>query len=170
MEILSLPNGISLAWCPLSRESGHEAGRRLLAALYRERTGDAMPAIRVLDRGKPVFVDGPWRFSISHTRHFAFCALSPVSIGIDAEELDRPIRPALAQKILSPGELAQYEAARDKNTALLTFWVLKEADAKRSGLGLNGYPDHTNFSLDDPRVMQIGPCIAAIIQEEHHAL
>jgi phosphopantetheinyl transferase len=47
---------------------------------------------------------------------------------------------------------------------LLTFWVLKEAAAKQSGTGLNGYPNHTHFSLDDPRVTESHGCLLAIIE------
>ena len=73
-------------------------------------------------------------------------------------------------QILSPGELAQYQAAEDQNRALLTFWVLKEAAAKMSGEGLRGYPDHTNFALTDPRVTEIDNCLVAVITEGgHHA-
>ena len=60
---------------------------------------------------------------------------------------------------------ARYDAAENKETALLTFWVLKEAAAKLSGEGLRGYPNHTNFSLDDPRVTQIHGCIVAVMEE-----
>ena len=46
MEILELDRGICLAWCALEGESGHDAGLRLLAALYRRETGNGMPSIR----------------------------------------------------------------------------------------------------------------------------
>ena len=72
----------------------------------------------------------------------------------------------LAQKILSPGERAQFEAASDPRKALLTFWVLKEAAAKLSGEGLRGYPNKTNFSLDDPRVTEIDGCLVAVMEGE----
>ena len=143
---------------------GHEAGRALLAQLYREETGLPLPPILVTDRGKPYFKDSPWHFSITHTRSHVFCALSRQPIGIDAEELSRQVNPRLAEKVLSPGEFARYEAAPDKNRALLTFWVLKEADAKRSGQGLAGYPNRTDFTLDDPRVRVIDGCLVAVIQ------
>ncbi len=93
-------------------------------------------------------------------------------MGLDAEELDRKIPLALAEKILSPGEKQQFDRAEDKEKALLTFWVLKEADAKRTGEGLRIYPNHTNFSLDDPRVQEIDRCLVAILtdEEEKYAL
>ncbi len=163
-------NDILLAGQPLNGLPGHEAGRALLARLYRQHFGPEMPEIAVADRGKPYFVGGNVHFSITHTKAHVFCALASRPVGIDAEELTRPVRPGLAQKILSPGELAQYTASPDKNRALLTFWVLKEAAAKCSGQGLRGYPDHTNFSLDDPRVQIIDGCLVAVIMEDEDAV
>lgn len=154
-----------LAGCPLDGQSGHDAGRRLLARLYREETGDALPEIRIAPWGKPYFPHSPYFFSVTHTRRRVFAALSCRAVGIDAEELDRTVRPALAEKILSPSELAQYRTAPDPNRALLTFWVLKEAAAKCTGEGLRGYPNQTAFRLDDPRVQIRDGCLLAVISE-----
>lgn len=153
------------ACCKLAGESGHEAGRRLLGELYRRETGEALPQIRVTDRGKPYFPDRPWHFSISHTPKHAFCVLSRRNVAIDAEELDRKINLKLADKILSPSEKQQFDRAENPEKALLTFWVLKEAAAKLSGEGLRGYPNHTDFSLEDPRVMEQSGCIIAVMEE-----
>lgn len=148
--------------CELLGRTGHEAGRALLKKLY---PGDELPPIAIGERGKPCFIEGNWHFSISHTKRHAFCALSDRPVGIDAEEMDRKIDLRLAEKILSPGEKARFEAAGDKRLALLKFWVLKEAAAKLSGEGLKGYPNHTSFSLDDPRVTEIDGCLVAVIGE-----
>ena len=158
-------------WCALDGRTGHEAGRALLAELYRRETGEALPPIVISPRGKPYFADSPWHFSISHTRKHAFCVLDRENIAIDAEELDRRVNPRLGERILSPREKAQLDAAADKTRALLTFWVLKEAAAKLSGEGLRGFPNHTDFSLDDPRVREIAGCVVAILREgETYAL
>ena len=154
-----------IAHCELNGLSGHEAGRKLLADLYREETGQALPPILISDRGKPYFEHGPFHFSISHTPRHAFCVLSRRNVGLDAEELDRDINLKLADKILSPTEKAQFDAAPDKRLALLTFWVLKEASVKCSGEGLRGYPNHTAFSLEDPRVTILDGCLAAVLEE-----
>lgn len=150
--------------------SGHREGRRLLGQMYEKRVGGALPEIVLTRQGKPCFAQGHWHFSISHTKRHVFCALSEKNIGIDAEEADRKIRLELAKQILSPSERLQYEAAADKRTALLTFWVLKEAQAKLTGEGIKFHPNHTNFSLDDPRVTLIDNCLVAVLQEEDHAL
>lgn len=154
-----------LAYCLLNGCSGHEAGRQLLQRLYREETGETLPDILTTDRGKPYFPDSPWHFSISHTKNHAFCLLSRKNIAIDAEELDRSINLCLAEKILSPGEKRQFDAAPDKRRALLTFWVLKEAAVKLTGEGLRGYPCDTDFSLEDDRVQEIDGCLVAIMED-----
>ena len=149
--------------CPLDGRSGHEAGRALLKELYAEYIGGEMPDILVAEGGKPYFATGNVHFSISHTKRHAFCVLAGREVGIDAEELDRQVKPTLAAKILSAEELRQYEATADKNRALLTFWVLKEAAAKQTGDGLRGYPNQTDFTLDDPRVTEMNGCLMAVI-------
>ena len=150
--------------------TGHLAGRALLAEMYRRYVGEELPPIRVTERGKPYFEDSPWHFSISHSKRHVFCALSQTPIGIDGEELDRKLNPKLAEKILSSTEREEYEQASDRNLALLKFWVLKEAQAKCTGEGLKGYPNHTNFSLSDPRVRQMRGCLVAVVEEEDHVI
>ena len=149
----------------LNGQTGHQAGRELLTEAYHQATGEALPPIAIAPRGKPYFQDSPWHFSISHCKSHAFCVLADHPVGIDAEALTRRIDPRLADKILSPTERAEYDAAPDKNRALLTFWVLKEAAAKRTGEGLQGYPNHTAFSLTDPRVSEQDGCLVAVITE-----
>lgn len=145
--------------------TGHEAGRRLLKKLWQTHIGGELPQIAVTERGKPYFVDSGWHFSISHTKRHAFCVFSRTPVGIDAEEADRDINLRLAEKILSPSEKAQFDRAGDKRLALLKFWVLKEAAAKLSGEGLKGYPNHTDFSLDNNRVFEKDGCIVAVLTE-----
>lgn len=156
---------MTLAFCPLEGRTGHAAGRQLLRQLYRQETGQDLPPILKTPLGKPYFENSPWHFSISHTKHYAFCVLSRKNVAIDAEELDRKVRLSLAEKVLSSRELEQFRAAADKERAFLTFWVLKEAAAKLSGEGLRIYPNHTDFSLEDPRVTEIDGCLVAVMEE-----
>ena len=144
---------------------GHARGRALLAKMYEARFGKPMPEIRVTDRGKPYFADNSAHFSISHTKNHVFCVLSDRPAGLDAEETDRQIDLRLAEKILSPAEKARYDRAENKQEALLRLWVLKEAAAKASGEGLKGYPNQTEFSIDDPRVKVIDGCFVAVIDK-----
>ena len=158
-----------IRWERLDGRSGHEVGRQLLRQLYEEETGGELPEIRIANRGKPYFADSSLHFSISHTKHHAFCVLSSCPVGIDAEEKDRKINLRLAEKILSDPERARFDAAGDQCDALLRLWVLKEAAGKLTGDGINGYPNHTDFDLCDPRIQEIDGCYVAIIKENDHA-
>ena len=155
---------IALEYRLIGPGEGHEAGRALLRQMYRAHRGMEMPELVEEEWGKPRFVEDPVHFSISHTRRHVFCALSDRPIGIDAEEQDRSIDLRLADKILSPEEKRRYDLAPDQREALLRFWVLKEAAAKQSGMGLRGYPNHTNFSPDDPAIRIIDGCFVAVIE------
>ncbi len=159
---------LKLDFWPLNGLDSRVAGKLLLAQMYEELTGEPVPPIEKAPRGKPYFPGSKLHFSITHTKTTVFCAISDTEVGIDAEDLTRKVSPNLAEKILSPKEYAQYEAvpAEEQNEALLRFWVLKEAAAKCSGLGLRGYPDHTEFDLSDPRVRKLGGCMVAVIQAE----
>ena len=127
-----------IRWERLEGRSGHEVGRQLLRQLYEEETGGELPEIRIANRGKPYFAESSLHFSISHTKHHAFCVLSSCPVGIDAEEKDRKINLRLAEKILSDSERVRFDAAEDKRDTLLRLWVLKEAAGKLTGDGING--------------------------------
>ena len=161
---------IALAHAATAPRQGHEDGRKLLRQLFETHVGGEMPPIAIGERGKPYFEGHPIHFSITHTPNHVFCALSHRPIGIDAEELDRKFSLRVADKILSPTEKAQFDAATNKSRALLTFWVLKEARAKFTGEGLKGYPNHTEFLLTDPRVRQLQGCLVAVIEEEDYVI
>ena len=151
-----------LAGESLEGRNAHEAGRKLLEKLY----GKPLPPIETTPTGKPYFPGNDLYFSISHTKKNVFCVLSSRPVGLDAEEMDRPVKLSLAKHILSAWEFAQYEQAPDQRLALLTFWVLKEAAAKLSGEGIQGYPNHTDFDLTDSRVQRINGCLVAMIEGE----
>ena len=149
----------------LGELSGHDAGRLLLDNMYRETTGEGMPAIMTGARGKPCFATGKLHFSISHTKRRVFCVLSDRPVGVDAEEMDRDIDLRLAEKILSPSEKIRFAEATDKRETLLRLWVLKEATAKFTGEGLRGYPNHTDLDPRDPRILEQDGCYLAIITD-----
>ncbi len=152
---------VELAHKKLDGESGHEAGRELLARLL----GGKLPEIAVTEAGKPYFPEKELHFSITHTKSHAFCALSRRSIGIDAEEIGREIT-LPPERLLSPGELARFDGTREM---LLRFWVLKEAFAKLTGRGWGNYLRETDFDPNDPRIQITNGCYLAILEEEDHA-
>ena len=152
-----------LASAALNGRSGHEVGRMLLSQLYDTHVGTPMPQILAAPRGKPYFADSGWHFSISHTKHYAFCVLADIPVGLDAEEMDRKVDLSIAPKILSAQELTQFQSAQDQRLTLLRFWVLKEAQAKLTGEGMKWHPIHTVFTLPDSRIQEISGCLVAVV-------
>ena len=157
---------MKMTWGRLEGRSGHDVGRQLLQQLYREEMGADCPPILIAPRGKPYFENSFLHFSISHTKNHAFCVLSSHPVGIDAEEKDRRVDLRLADKILSADERQRFDQADDPRDALLRFWVQKEAAAKLTGEGLRGYPNHTDFSPNDPRIQEIDGCYVAVFEGE----
>lgn len=155
-----------IAFARLCGRDGHTVGRELLADLC----GGNVPEISVTEQGKPYFADNKLHFSISHTKHHAFCCLSENNIGLDAEEMDRKVSPALVDKILSTAEREKYTAAANPNAAILRLWVQKEAYAKLLGKGLGNYLYQTDFDPNDPRVFIIDGCYVAVIEEKENAV
>ena len=147
----------------LDGRDGHQVGRALLAQAYRQATGEELPPIAVTPRGKPYFPDRKWHFSISHTKHFAFCALSRNNIGLDAEEKGRKVSTALMDKYTSDAE--KNRLGGDPQDAFLRLWVLKEAESKRTGRGMGNWLKDTDFHPDDPRIQEINGCYVAVLEE-----
>ena len=147
----------------LNGRDGHEVGRELLARLYRQATGEELPPIAVTPRGKPYFPDGDWHFSISHTKHFAFCALSCHNIGLDAEEKGRAVSPAMVEKFTS--EVEKSRLGGDPQDAFLRLWVLKEANSKLTGRGMGNWLKDTDFDPFDPRLQEINGCYVAVLED-----
>ena len=159
---------MKLRWKRLDGQSGHEAGRQLLAALYFEENGSEMPPIFKTKQGKPYFSDGIWHFSISHTENHAFCCLSRQNVGIDAEPADRKIDSRIGARFLSEQEQKRVAEAADQNEALLRLWVLKEAYAKLTGRGVGNWLKETDFDPKDRRISCVDGCFLAILEEESY--
>ena len=157
---------VVLLWEELAGRNSHEAGRALLEKAYRQKYGGELPEIMVTDRGKPYFPNVERYFSISHTKNRVFCCLAEMPVGLDAEQTERKIPLALAEKILSATEKARISTARDPNAALLRLWVLKEAFAKLTGRGWGNYLYQTDFDPDDPRIRILGDCYVAVLTKE----
>lgn len=97
---------------------------------------DPLPEIARTPLGAPYFPHHPrLRFSISHSRRYALCALSGGPVGCDVEEL-RPRLPGLPQRCFSSEELARWQAMGGGWEGFYPLWTEKEAAAKYLGTGL----------------------------------
>lgn len=148
----------------LNGRDGHETGRLLLARAYHQATGEDLPPIHILTGGKPCFAQGKWHFSISHTKKHVFCLLAKKNVGLDAEEKDRSVSPAMLEKILSSAE--KNRLGEDPRDSFLRLWVLKEAEAKRTGRGIGNWMKNTNFDPKDERIQEISGCYVAVLEDD----
>jgi 4'-phosphopantetheinyl transferase len=97
---------------------------------------------RAGEHGRPEIAEpgSRLRFSISHTRGLAACAVVlDRDIGLDVEHLSRDAPIELATSFFAEREARAVENApsEDRTARFLTCWTLKEAYIKARGLGLS---------------------------------
>lgn len=89
--------------------------------------------------GKPYLQNRPdLFFSLSHSGHFALCAVSGAQIGCDIEQV-RDCELALAKRFFTAGEYAAIAAQptlQAQTDRFYRIWTLKESFLKCTGLGL----------------------------------
>lgn len=87
--------------------------------------------------GKPYLKDGGIFFNLSNCKGLICCAVHRTEVGIDAEAI-RPYNPRLARRVCTSEEVADIEAAPNRDEAFIRYWTLKEGFLKYTGDGL-GY-------------------------------
>ena len=93
--------------------------------------------------GKPYLASAPdFHFNISHSGCWVVGAFAEVPVGIDVEQLQRPLEAAVAAMVLSPEEFVQYQQLEEEAAVDYFFriWTLKESFVKAVGKGLNIEP------------------------------
>jgi 4'-phosphopantetheinyl transferase len=92
------------------------------------------------------------RFSLSHTRGMAACAVGRTyALGVDVEALNPALRPLeMAQRFFAAveAELIGSLPAKQQLALFYRIWTLKEAYLKATGQGLNVPLDGFAFSFD----------------------
>lgn len=155
-----------LLWEELNGRNPQEAGRQLLARLYRAETGEDLPLIQKTPQGKPYFDGFAYHFSVSHTPTHVFCVLCRENVGLDAERKDRKPDLRLAKRWLSEFEQEQFSRSANPVDCFLRFWVLKESYAKLTGRGWGNYLKQTHFSAQDERIQEIDGHYVAVLTED----
>lgn len=115
----------------------HEAGESLLRYALREEYGmNWLPEITREKKGKPFFAEYPQiQFNISHSDGRVVCALGQIPLGIDVEYV-RGVSDRLINRALTDSERSWLERSRDKQSAFIRLWNLKESFLKATGEGL----------------------------------
>ena len=105
----------------------------LLAEGLRRLSLEALPEVRFDPGGKPVFVNRPLCFSLSHSGNLAAVLISDAPCGVDVEQL----RPEVAERL---HERCMSDAERARNCDFFELWTKKECIAKLDGRGLPSHP------------------------------
>lgn len=130
---------------------------RTVLSKYLDLKPQAIPFVRD-ERGKPSLGPGDFAkslsFNLSHTRGLAIVAVSPEgrAVGVDVEDLTRPIEVSAMRVYFADAERADLDAApADRREGLLySLWTLKEAYAKARGLGLKLPLTSFAFAVGEP--------------------
>ena len=121
--------------------TGDYLARQLIAEWFKIKPEEIRFATS--EHGKPYAVDLPIHFSISHSEHFVFCAVSDRPIGADIEAI-RPINLSTTKRFCNDDEL---EFIQSDPTRFFEIWTAKEACAKQCGNGLSTMSNFDYFNI-----------------------
>lgn len=94
-------------------------------------------------------------FNLSHTQGLAVCAVSRSEVGIDAENLSRPVNAIeIANQFFSADEARGLQAldGAERTIRFIELWTLKEAMSKGLGAGLRIALDRIEFEVEGSSV------------------
>jgi len=110
----------------------------LLALALERHYGVSAQDIVYTDRGKPYLPHSSVRFSLSHCKTHALCAVADFPVGCDIETR-RPVSDHTCRRVLAPTEDA---------SDFFAYWTLKESYLKLAGGHTRPYADIA-FTLTD---------------------
>lgn len=87
------------------------------------------------EKGKPLLVDSPVNFSISHSGNYVAVILSFNDVGIDVQKKQK-VSQNLINFTCNSKDLIFMKNSKNKNDAFFTIWCLKESYSKMIGNGL----------------------------------
>lgn len=102
-----------------NKENSGEYARKIL----KERYGVRAPHLETGEFGKPYLTNAPYYLSISHTKTLLAVAVSHTEIGLDVEEITRPIPKAIQNRLTK----------QEQNEDFFAVWTAKEAYIKYLG-------------------------------------
>jgi phosphopantetheinyl transferase len=135
------------------RRLHYEAGRALMRFALQRWTGRPADSLllRCAPGGKPECLGGP-PVSVSHSGHFAVCAIARAGrVGVDIQfPVPRRRTSAIAEQYFSPDE-TEWQA-QEAPGRFYMLWVLKEAYLKAAGLGIAGGLDLLRCRIAPPGI------------------
>lgn len=132
----------------------NEDRMRCLAGLLLRRmavswqTGLVVPQFGAYAYGKPYVKDGgDFQFNVSHAGDLAVCACGNCAVGVDVERM-APVDWTAYRSVFSEQERKWLDAADDPLPLFYALWTVREAFAKKEGLGLPLFDTKEHFCYD----------------------
>lgn len=111
--------------------------KRSFLAIASDRTPRELRFV-TMPGGKPMLVDVPFHFNLSHTRGWVALGISANhEVGVDVESVRDVDLKHLIPSVLDVAERADVEADANPHQAFLKRWTLKESVVKAWGVGLS---------------------------------
>ena len=148
---------------PLTIRQGIAAERLLERLLYRTVPSFTKPVELFADEnGKPQLSDYPYlHMNLSHSGHYAACALSDHPVGIDVQVITA-FREPLVRRCFTPAEREMLSKSQEPDRAFTLLWALKESYIKLSGQGLR--IPMNSFSVEMTRENGLAVCHDAVFR------
>ena len=124
-------------------------GAELLLIKELSEQGKTVPLplqIQADENGKPFLLKSDIHFSLSHSGHFAACAVSDAIVGLDIQVIS-PNHESVSQRCFCREEQEYVCSATDRDEAFTEIWTKKESYLKALGLGLR--KQMNSFSVFD---------------------
>lgn len=119
----------------------------LIRAVQTERFDFPLPLpIETDGYGKPYLCGQEYSFNLSHSAHFAACALADYPVGLDLQVLTAA-REALIRRFFSEAEQEAVFGTNEPDSAFTRLWCRKESFLKAVGIGLRA--ELASFDLSD---------------------
>lgn len=152
-QALSLAAGLLLAYAVLQadkpvmpRENLYEYDEKEIHPVYvsveeaiAELQGSKPVETMITPGGKPVFKGSRGLFfNLSHSGAYAACAISDREVGLDIQQYEKTVRPAVLDRVLHETEKNHCDGLSEEEIADFFFkmWAAKEAYVKCTGEGL----------------------------------
>lgn len=136
----------------------HNEGIKLLEYAVKRKYSDIFSEsdIAIADNGKPYFINKPYKFNISHCKHFAACAVSERDIGIDCESI-RHFSDRVVKRCYSATEKEYLSNSDNPDFFFTMLWTLKESYGKYLGTGIKGIAN-TSFDISGRKALFDSKC------------
>ena len=127
-------------------------------AVRREAGSVLLPLeIKAESCGKPYFAGRPYEFNLSHSAHYAACALADYPVGLDLQILTK-CDERLISRFFTKREQDFIFSSNNRDAAFTRLWCRKESYLKAIGVGLRLPLD--SFEVSDAQAVLIHQEIA----------